>query len=470
MPEKSLAEIPQDLRELYKKGSAALQRNNLDYAIMFFQQVLQREPAFFDCRQALRATQFKRAGSSTSFFKKMIGSASNSPMVAKAQMALRKDPAEAMSIAEQILVKDPSNASAHKVLAEAALEADLPKTAVLSLEIAIKGAPKDYNLAMQFGRALAAAGEVARAEAVYTSLQKAYPNKGEVSQALKDLSAVSTLHEGGYDAVAEGEGSYRDLLKNKEEAVSLEQASRTVRSEDASENLIREYEARLVQEPQNQKLLQSLGELYTQKKEYEKALDYYNRLRGVEGADEAAVDKAINDITLRKFDAAAAQLDPNAPDHAEQISRIEAEKAAFQLADYQGRVERYPTDLQLRFDLGEIYFKTGKIREAMQEFQKAQASPSRRLQALTYLGHCMVKNGMNDMAARKFQDVIKEMTTFDDKKKEVVYQLGTVLEKMGKKAEAHEQFKLIYEVDIGYKDVADKVEGFYSNQSSEGSA
>ena len=33
---------------------------------------------------------------------------------------------------------------------------------------------------------------------------------------------------------------------------------------------------------------------------------------------------------------------------------------------------------------------------------------------------------------------------------------------MGKKEEAIEQFKLIYETDIGYKDVAAKVDAYYS--------
>jgi len=33
---------------------------------------------------------------------------------------------------------------------------------------------------------------------------------------------------------------------------------------------------------------------------------------------------------------------------------------------------------------------------------------------------------------------------------------------MGKKEEAMDQYKLIYEVDSGYKDVADKVEKSYS--------
>src|SRR5436190_18538979 len=132
MPEKSLNEIPRDVRELYQKGATALQRQNFDYALAILQQVLQKEPAFFDCRQALRAAQFKKSGNSTGFFKKMLGGASSSPLLAKAQMSVRKDPIEAIQTLEQILSGDPSNSAAHKMLAEAALVVDFPRTACLS--------------------------------------------------------------------------------------------------------------------------------------------------------------------------------------------------------------------------------------------------------------------------------------------------------------------------------------------------
>src|SRR5436853_542062 len=123
MPEKNVNEIARDLRELYQKGSVALQRQNFDYALAIFQQVLQREPGFFECRQALRATQFKKSGNSTGFFKKVLGGASSSPLVARGQMALRKDPLEALQLAEQILNGDPNSSSGQKLLAEAALAA-----------------------------------------------------------------------------------------------------------------------------------------------------------------------------------------------------------------------------------------------------------------------------------------------------------------------------------------------------------
>jgi tetratricopeptide (TPR) repeat protein len=465
MPEKTLNEIPRDLRDLYQRGSAALQRQNFDYAITFFQQVLAREPGFLECRQALRAAQFKKVGGSTGFFKKVIGGASAQPLIAKAQMAKGRNPLEAIQIAEQILESDPSNSSAHKILAECAMQADLPKTACFSYEILLKNSPKDYDLSMAYGEALAKAGQIAKAEQIYTELLRSFPHRGEINEALKNLSANKTLTEGGYDALAGGTGSYRDILKDKNEAVSLEQQNRVMRSEDRTEQLIAEYEAQVAREPGNLKRLRDLAELYRQKKDFDKSLAYYERIRSSEGGVDPSLEKAIGETTTRKFDHLISQLDPNNPEHTAQLDQLKKEKSAFQLEEVKKRSDRYPTDLQIKFELGQLYFQAGKYNEAMAEFQKAQTNPQRRLQSMAYLGQCLAAKGMNDMAARKMQEALKEKVGFDEEKKEMIYQLGVVLDKMGRKDEAIEQFKQIYEVDIGYKDVAKRVDDFYAGQT-----
>ena len=83
---------------------------------------------------------------------------------------------------------------------------------------------------------------------------------------------------------------------------------------------------------------------------------------------------------------------------------------------------------------------------------------------MSCLGQCFAKRGMNDLAARTIQNALKEKQVFDEEKKDLIYILGCVLENMGKKEEAIEQFKLIYEVDIGYKDVAAKVDAYYAGK------
>ena len=464
MAENELRDVSPEMRALFQKGADALQRQNLDYAIALLQQVLSREPGFFECRKTLRAAQILKSGGGTSFFRRMLSGASSSPQVAKAQMALRKSPVEAMQIAEQILSSDPGNSGAHRVLAEAAQVLAMSRTAVLSLEILHKHSPRDKARAIELANALADLGESDRAEGILGDLYRAHPTDPEIAQAMKDLSARKTLTEGGYEALANGKGSYRDILRDKEEAVSLEQEKRAIKTDDVALRLIAEYEARLPAEPNNLRLLRSLAELYTQKKRFDEALAYYERIRTSEAGTDPSLDRSIADTMGRKFDHQIAQLDSSAADYAEQAARLQAEKQAFQLAECQKRADRYPTDLQIRFELGQLYFEAGKFNEAIQEFQKAQANPHRRSQALYYLGQSFACKGIHDLAARTLQNALKEKQIFDDEKKELHYALGCVLEKMAKREEAVEQFKLIYEVDIAYKDVAAKIDAYYASR------
>ena len=466
MAEKNLNEISRDLRLLFQKGNDALQRENYDYAIDLFNQVLAKEPAFFDCRKALRGAQIRKAGGGGGFFKRVLSSAGSSPMVAKGQMALRKNPAEALGIAEQILNHDPHSSGGHRLIVEAATALEMPRTATMSLEVLVKNSPKDKALAIQFANALGEIGEGTRAEMFLAEFARSYTGyDNELTQALKDLSARKTLDEKGYQTVATGQGSYRDILKDKQEAVSLEQEKRVEKSVDMTDKLIKEYEADLEKEPGNPKLLRSLAEFYTQTKQFDRALEYYQRLKTSElGGNDPTLDRAIAETRVREFDHRIEQLDPAAPDYNEKSGALKAEKLAFQVSECQKRVEKFPTDLVIRFEMGALYLQIGKIGEAIQEFQKAQGNPHKRIAAMNYLAQCFAKRKMFDLAANTLRNAIKEKPVFDDEKKDLIYNLGCVWESMGKKEDAIEQFKMIYEVDAAYRDVGAKVEKYYSGQ------
>jgi tetratricopeptide (TPR) repeat protein len=467
MAEKSLNEISRDARTLFTKANEAAQRENIDYAIDLFNQVLQKEPEFYDCRKALRTAQFRKAGSGGGggFFKKMMSGAGSSPQIAKAKMVLGKNPGEAMAIAEQILNGDPNNSSAHRIIVDAANALELPHTAALSYETLAKNSPKDKNLAIEFAHAVSEIGEGARAEKIVMQLLRENPNDGDLNKALKNLSARKTLDEGGYGAIEGGEGSYRDILRNKEEAVTLEQEKRSQKTEDVTERLIGEYEMRLQTEPNNLKLVRDLAELYTQKKQFDRALEFYDRIKNSEmGASDASLSLAIANTIVKRFDHQIEELNPFGAEHAGEVAKLQAEKLDFQVAECQKRVEKFPADLAIRFEMGTLYFQAGKIGEAISELQKAQGNPHKRIAAMSLLAQCFAKRKMFDLGARTLQNAIKEKVVFDDEKKDLIYNLGCVLDSMGKKEEAVEQFKIIYETDIGYRDVAAKVDAFYAGQ------
>jgi tetratricopeptide (TPR) repeat protein len=465
MAEKSVNEISRDVRVIFQKGNDALIRENYDYAVDLLTQVLEKEPSFYDGRKALRQAQARKAGGGSGFLKKAFRSASSSPLVAKGQIALRRNPTEALNIGEQILNSDPTSSPGHRLIAEAAIAMDMPRTAVMSLDVLFKNSPKDKNVAIQYANMLAETGEAQRAERILMELSRATPSDAELHQALKDLSARKTLSEGGYDALADGKGSYRDILRNEKEAVSMEQANRVQKTEDQAQNLIAEYEARLKTEPNNLRLLRNIAELYTQKKKFDLALQYYEQIKATEaGASDATIDAAIAQTKARRFDYQIEQLDATAPDYTDKVAQINAEKQAYRISECQKRVEKNPMDLAIRYEMGVLYFDAGKMNEATGEFQKSKTNPNKKLASMNYLAQIFAKRKMFDLAAKTFQEAIKEKPVFDEEKKDLIYNLGTVLEAMDKKEEAIEQFKLIYEVDIGYKDVSAKVDKYYGAQ------
>ena len=172
--------------------------------------------------------------------------------------------------------------------------------------------------------------------------------------------------------------------------------------------------------------------------------------------------QAVRDTRLSQFTHQEQALDPAAPDHGDRLAELRSQRAAWQLDDARRRADQNPTDLHLRFELGDLYLKAGKVGEAIAELQKAQNNPNKRIPAMNLLAQAFAKRGMNDLAARKFQEALKEKLVFDDEAKELRYQLGVVLDKIGKSAEAIDQFKLIYEQDVGYRDVMAKVDAYYA--------
>ncbi|MEC9331670.1 MAG: hypothetical protein VX409_04470 [Verrucomicrobiota bacterium] len=456
MEEKSQKEVHPQARDYFEKGIAALRKDNLDYASKLFEQSLKKEPGFFECREALRLNQFKRAEKKSSF-SKIFSKTTSSSLLPKGQLALRNNPVEAIEVAEQILNEDPYSVMGNKLLGEAASILGFHKTALFAWEWVMKQQPGDKKNTINYCDALVEAGELAKADECCSELAKSYPEDLAVLQLSKNLSARLTMSEGGYDKVAAGEADYRAVLKDESEAVLLEQENRRSEQESTAASLIKEYEKRLESDNNNLKLIRSLAELHGRKKDFNRSVEYYELFNKTNLRSDAGVDRAIVRAKLSNYDQRIESAD------SERVEQLRKERDCFEIEQVQQLAESYPSDLSLRFELGVLQFKADDIQSAIKSFQRAQGSPHREIASLTYLGQCFSKRGMNDMAARTLQNALDKKEVMDNEKMDLYYQLGCVLEEIGKKEESIEQFKQIYERDIDYRDVADRVDAYYMN-------
>jgi len=80
---------------------------------------------------------------------------------------------------------------------------------------------------------------------------------------------------------------------------------------------------------------------------------------------------------------------------------------------------------------------------------------------MNLLGCCYSELEMLDLAMKQLEEASKEILSMDAMKKEIVYNLGLVCERMGEREKSLACMKQIYEVDYGYKDVARRVESSY---------
>lgn len=152
---------------------------------------------------------------------------------------------------------------------------------------------------------------------------------------------------------------------------------------------------------------------------------------------------------------------PNDPELQKQLTEQQTNLAKVSVSLLKKKTELYPNDLSLKFELGEAQFNLKMYDDAISEFQQAIKDPALSVRALNKLGLSFHAKNMYDLAILQFNKALEKVPGINETSKDIIYNLGVSLDAMGKRDEALEQFKKIYEADISYRDVAKKIEEFY---------
>ena len=469
MPVKTEKELSEAQRSHWLKAVAAVEMRNFGYAISLLQGVLKHEPEFLTARQLLRRAEVTKAKAEKKGF---FNLSTSSIGVMKAQRELKKDPRRAIELVEKVLEDEPYNRQANMLLKEAAVAAGFPEIGVLALQTLLEEKPRDTKLLHELGRLYQALDRSDEAVNIYNRLIDADPLDADAVRLAKDASARASMKKGGW---TEAE-SYRDLIKDKEVAVSLEQQGRMVLHGDSLDQQIAETYERHQAEPESVDHARRLGSLYEQKDDFESAIAWYQYAAQLTGGSDPGLTRKVSDLEMKRSEREImeherwlAEHSADAEGYAERAEALAAGKkmrAELLVDEARKRSERNPTDLQLRFELGEHLLNAGRYREALPELQRARQNPNARLRAMNLLGRCYQQLGMLDLAAKQLEEAAGEILAMDATKKEITYNLGLVYEQMGAAEKSIGCMKQIYEVDYGYRDVAARVESSYQSTSS----
>ena len=488
MPIQTEKDLSDNGRALWLKARSAVELRNYGYAISLLQVVLKETPGFLEARKQLRLVEVAATKGKKSF----LSGLSTASM--KGGSMMKKDPLAAMELAEKTLESDPMSIQANTLLKDAAKAAGYPEVATFALETIVNANPTDTKLMHELGEHYLAMGHADKAVDIYSKIAAMNPADLVALKRSKDAAATASMKSGGWDEVAAsgGKKDYRDLMKNQAEAISLEQKSRVFKDVDMIDaqlaELYPEWEANQTQVDLSRRIARLYEDRYEIAPDADtmnSALWYYTHTNTLLSGSDPAVARKMSDLALKSIDAQSkahedyiAQTEEwlagegagheeaetyrqGVADSKQQLEDLKKQRSEMQIAEAKKRVERNPTDLQLRFELGERLLEAGNFNEAIPELQKARQNPNSRLKAMSHLGRCFVLKGMWDMAASQFKAAASEMVAMDQTKKDTLYDLGLTYEKMGKKDDYLACMKEIMEADYGYKDVSQRVESTY---------
>ncbi|MBK7405291.1 MAG: tetratricopeptide repeat protein [Phycisphaerales bacterium] len=246
------------------------------------------------------------------------------------------------------------------------------------------------------------------------------PSDGTLASDVKNMSAQQTMRKGGFDQTGQ-EGGFRANIRDLDKQRMLEEADRTVKTEETVDRLIADMEAEYQRRPDDLPTIQSLAKRLLERGRPEDEDRAYRLLMtAFKDTKQFRFRQEAGRIRLRKGRRALMTYRDHAqqnPDNADAQAKYEEAQKKFlsmEIAELTLAVENYPTDLTLKFELGKRNFELGKYDEAIGLLQESKGDSRYRAQSLGLLGRSFQSMGWHDEAIATFRQAIDAQGMLSD--------------------------------------------------------
>lgn len=444
-----------DTSKLEKKAREAADKRNYDYAIDLYLQALKVKPDNLEARQALRAVERRKhtengGGGIGRLFGRMT----------TVFMSSRGDADKRIVKAEEKLKSDPTNKGALAALGQACMDGGYFTTGVWVYEDLRSVFPEDVRVLRDLAEIYEQANEIKKALDTWEHITKVAPNDRDAGEKIKNLHALTMQ-----DVFEKGarKGS-RGIVKDQDAAQSAARAG-ALRTREDYLDAIKGIESDLEERGNDPNLYVKMGDLYLGmpgQPDFESAAKAYEKAREISPTEHRFAHK-IDDVKIRELELAVRALDQKIRGGDESVKAERDKKykelLGFKLKSFESREKAYTTDMTIAFELGTLYYRFQKFDDAIKRFQRTVKDPKYRTQSALRLGDSFFRKKQFDLAIRQISDGLSVIQVKDDMWKQLTYLRGVVHEATGKAEEAKADFMAIYEMDIDYKDVKNRIEG-----------
>lgn len=455
---------PRQVKQL-EAADAAIQ-TNLSYTLEIYGSILKQSQGCLELRKKLRALQIKSAQGSTKGLNNLLGKVTSVPFMFGGKS--EKDPEGTLVKAEALIDKNPGNVIAHEMLADASKLLEMKETVVFAYETIRKIHPTNIKNLKELGNAYLESGNTEKAIETGNAILKIQPTDGDAVDLMKRASVAVAMNKGKWEESED----FRTQLKDESETQALEQQAKAVTDSKGLEDLIRQTYEKVEQEPGILNNYLQLSEYYHRYGDLENSIAWIQEARKQPaGQGDVSLEEKERLLTIEYFDNSIQEWekahisDPDNLETKESWNNAISQKKLYEKSQLESLVQRYPNDYGYRYELGINLFENEDYDNCLSHFQLAQRNAKVRLDSILYLGRAYSRKNFHDLAIEQFSLLKNEIQVMDERKKDAIYELGCCFESMGDQDKAIEEFKVVYSADISFRDVADKINAFYSKNT-----
>ncbi|MFW5859149.1 MAG: hypothetical protein ACOCYP_03930 [Planctomycetota bacterium] len=276
---------------------------------------------------------------------------------------------------------------------------------------------------------------------------KLYPDATRKARAWEAIRAREQRPGRGAQA------DYQANIADSDQAKKQEAMNKIIRTADDARQVLAYCDEDLARNPQDKHLWIKRGDIMRRLEDFDGARESYLKAQEVDAHD-FVVTMRLGDLEVQILRHAIEQAKAAGQDPAplqEQLTDLE-------IAEYRKRIERQPTEMGHHFNLAQRLFKRGDIDGAASEFQQALKDPRFKRDAHRYLGHCFAKKNLLDLSRDQFTSCLSLIEDpMSEGFKDTLYHRARVHEAMGNKDDAAADYTKVVEIDLGYKDAAQRL-------------
>jgi len=293
-----------------------------------------------------------------------------------------------------------------------------------------------------------------------------YPDSGEAVKMRGNASSKLTIVKGRFDK-AEG---FQESLKDAEAQADIRDSDRGVHTVDRYQQLIAKARQDWQANPDTPAKLLHLVDLMARierddveneaiallEKQYAASGEYSFKMR--------ADDLRIRQMGRHRRDwQLKLKENPGDGQAHEAFVRHVARQNEAEIAIFRERLDRYPTDMRLRFQLGLRLFAARRYDEAIPMFQQAQLDGRCKGESRVYIGRCFYEKHFYEQACSTLRAALAETESGTSRvAMELNYWLGRALEASDNISEAARVYGQLIQIDYNYRDARLRMEKLLS--------